>query len=170
MARILISKLVTLALLLLAAPAQNVAHAAGKPLNACGCYTENDTCYCEKKAKCGCPGECEPKGCEVERQKKLQREIEAETKRATEEAEAAAKARASKAAEKSEKSEEEQSDKASPPPAPENDLPPLPHQGKTPVRRMAPAQKKMLLKLIDAYLVEHPDAGRQTLSDVRGSL
>jgi hypothetical protein len=167
MARILISNVVTLALLLLAVPAQNVAHAAGKSLNACGCYTENETCYCEKKAKCGCPGECEPKGCEVERQKKFQKEIEAETKRAAEEAEAAAKARAPKVVEKS---EEEQTDKASPPPAPENDLPPAPHQGKTPVRRMAPAQKKMLLKLLDAYLAEHPDAARQTLSDVRGAL
>lgn len=170
MARILISNVVTLALLLLAAPAQNVAHAAGKNLNACGCYTENDTCYCEKKARCGCPGECEPKGCEVERQKKFQREIEAETKRAAEEADAAAKARAAKVAEKSQSSEEEQSDKSSPPPAAENDIPPPPHQGKTPVRRMAPAQKKMLLKLIDAYMAEHPDAGRQTLSEVRSGL
>ena len=51
--------------------------------NACGCYQDSTgSCYCGKKAKCGCPGECEPKGCEEKRAKELEKEIQAETKRA----------------------------------------------------------------------------------------
>ena len=34
---------------------------ASGPANACGCYsTGAGSCYCVKKGKCGCPGECEP--------------------------------------------------------------------------------------------------------------
>jgi hypothetical protein len=55
--------------------------------NACGCYqTDGGSCYCDKKAKCGCPGQCEPKGCEEKRQKEIDKEISAETKRAKENA------------------------------------------------------------------------------------
>lgn len=53
--------------------------------NACGCYQDaTGACYCGKKSKCGCPGECEPKGCEEKRAKELEKEIQAETKRAQE--------------------------------------------------------------------------------------
>lgn len=53
--------------------------------NACGCYQDGTgACYCGKKAKCGCPGECEPRGCEEKRAKELEKEIQAETKRAQE--------------------------------------------------------------------------------------
>jgi len=59
------------------------AEAAAPPSNACGCYRDSvGTCYCGKKAKCGCPGECEPKGCEEKRAKEIEKEIEAEAKRA----------------------------------------------------------------------------------------
>ena len=55
----------------------------GADRNACGCYqTDGGSCYCDKKSKCGCPGECEPKGCEEKRQKQMDKEIHAETKRA----------------------------------------------------------------------------------------
>ena len=53
--------------------------------NKCGCYKNAaGTCFCDKKAKCGCPGDCEPKGCEEAREKQIKKEIEAETKKAAE--------------------------------------------------------------------------------------
>jgi hypothetical protein len=75
------------AFLLGAAPGE--ANAAGIPpgakLNACGCYqAPSGACFCGKKTKCVCPGECEPKGCEEKRVKELEKEIAAETKRAQE--------------------------------------------------------------------------------------
>jgi hypothetical protein len=58
---------------------------AAGPANACGCYsTGASACICTKKGKCGCPGECEPKGCEEKRQKEIERQIAAETKKAAE--------------------------------------------------------------------------------------
>src|SRR5262245_47266150 len=60
------------------------AHAA-PALNACGCREgAPGQCICEKKSHCGCPGECEPKGCEEKRAKQLEKEIQAETKKAEE--------------------------------------------------------------------------------------
>jgi hypothetical protein len=53
-----------------------------KDVNACGCYKEADgTCRCSKKSKCGCPGDCEPAGCEEKRQKEMEREVQEEIKR-----------------------------------------------------------------------------------------
>src|SRR5437868_11432297 len=56
---------------------------AGSPdLNACGCYQAGDgTCKCVKKSKCGCPGECEPAGCEEKRRKADDKEVQEEVKR-----------------------------------------------------------------------------------------
>lgn len=51
--------------------------------NKCGCYRDGATCYCDKQAKCGCPGECEPKGCEEKRERELNKQIEEETKKAS---------------------------------------------------------------------------------------
>jgi len=60
-----------------------VVAAAGGDRNACGCYADGaGTCYCEKAARCGCPGECEPKGCEAQRERQFEREVETETRRA----------------------------------------------------------------------------------------
>ncbi len=54
-------------------------------VNACGCYKDGaGACFCGKKGKCACPGECEPKGCEEKRNKEIQREVDAETKKAHE--------------------------------------------------------------------------------------
>jgi hypothetical protein len=65
--------------------AGTTAQAAGPPVNACGCYRDvSGACYCGKKGKCDCPGECEPKGCEERRAKELEKEVAAETKRARE--------------------------------------------------------------------------------------
>ena len=167
----IVSRIAILAVLLLMAPHGNAAQAEGRALNACGCYTENETCFCEKKAKCGCPGECEPKGCEVERQKKFQKEIEIETKRAAEEAEASAKARGPKPDE-SEKTEEKAETKEADTTKAAAETTKAPGAGKTPppVRKMTAAQEKQLLRLLDAYLAEHPGASGRTMSDIRGEL
>jgi hypothetical protein len=56
-----------------------------KDVNACGCYKDGaGACFCGKKGKCACPGECEPKGCEEKRNKEIQKEVDAETKKAHE--------------------------------------------------------------------------------------
>jgi len=55
----------------------------GVSLNACGCYRNGASCMCtNKNAKCECPGDCEPVGCEAKRQKEMDREVAAEVKRA----------------------------------------------------------------------------------------
>jgi len=52
------------------------------PLNACGCYEDSTgVCRCAKQNKCGCPGECEPNGCEDKRRKELAKEEQEEIKR-----------------------------------------------------------------------------------------
>jgi hypothetical protein len=57
--------------------------ASGPEINACGCYTdEAGACQCtSKKAKCVCPGECEPVGCELKRQKDADKEAAATLKK-----------------------------------------------------------------------------------------
>lgn len=63
------------------APRAVAAPPPGASLNACGCYRDDaGICYCEKKSKCGCEGECEPKGCEEKRAKERERELENEVK------------------------------------------------------------------------------------------
>ena len=62
-----------------------IAQAATPKVNACGCYRDAaGACFCGKKGKCDCPGDCEPKGCEEKRIKDMDKEVEAETKRARE--------------------------------------------------------------------------------------
>ena len=52
------------------------------PLNVCGCYEDsNGVCHCAKKNRCGCPGECEPTGCEDKRRKEMDKEAQEELKR-----------------------------------------------------------------------------------------
>lgn len=60
------------------------AEAASPAVNACGCYKDSaGSCFCGKKGgKCVCPGECEPQGCEEKRAKEIQKEMDAEAKRA----------------------------------------------------------------------------------------
>ena len=60
---------------------------AGVTVNACGCYrTEAGACFCgDKNGRCACPGDCEPMGCEQKRAKEIQREVDAETKKAQDE-------------------------------------------------------------------------------------
>jgi hypothetical protein len=51
-------------------------------VNRCGCYEESPgVCKCRRNSSCGCPGQCEPLGCEEKRQKDLARRMEEELKR-----------------------------------------------------------------------------------------
>ena len=136
-------------IIVLAAGGQS-AGAPKHPLNACGCYGEGGNCICERKAKCGCPGECEPKGCEEARQKQMQKEIDAETKKAKE---AEQKAKAGEEAKDKVKDEEEKA--AAKKPA---------------VKPMTAAVKKQFKKLLEAYLAEHPEAQNKMLSEVHAEL
>lgn len=100
------------------------AEAAAPALNACGCYRDSaGACFCGKKGgKCVCPGECEPQGCEEKRAKELQKEVDAEAKRAreaekkqqNEQAERAEKARKAEAASDDEEAGGSADDKAEP--------------------------------------------------------
>jgi len=147
----IVSTIVLAIVLVLPSAGGNLARAQKKTLNACGCYGDGVTCTCEKKAKCGCPGECEPKGCEEKRQKEMQKEIEAETKKAKE-AEEAHKAKTNP------KSADDDDDEAA-------------AKAKAPaVKPMTAVMKKQFAKLIDAYLAEHPEGKNKMLWEVRGEL
>ena len=126
--------------------------------NKCGCYHDGaGTCFCDKKAKCGCEGECEPKGCEAAREKQIQKEIEAETRKAAD------RERTSKASSDSEKGE---SEKESSRESKKSEGEIASAAGK----KLTVAQTKQLAKLIDAYLAAHPDGGNRTISDLRSEL
>jgi hypothetical protein len=116
--------------------------------NKCGCYkNEAGTCFCDKKAKCGCPEDCEPKGCEEKRDKELQKEIDAETKKA--------------AASGNHRSSGQASDKE------EKESAPMKTAGG---HKMTAAQSKQLAKLIDLYLGDHPDARGRSIEEVRNDV
>ena len=123
--------------------------------NKCGCTRNesNNTCSCAKGAKCGCPGDCEPKGCEEKREQQMKREIEAETKKA---AEADRKHKASEPRTASMKSETAKGDggNAEAPSGP----------------KMSAAQTKQLAKLLDGYLKSHPDARSKNAEELRNEL
>jgi hypothetical protein len=74
---------------------------AAQELNACGCYHGTDgSCVCTKakKMKCACAGDCEPVGCEAQREKQANKAADAALKRidAKEKRKAAEAARAAK--------------------------------------------------------------------------
>jgi len=121
-------------------------HSAAADRNKCGCYKDGaGTCFCDKKAKCGCPGDCEPKGCEEARNKELQKEIDAETKKAEDSGHRKSGGEVTNARE-----EKESAPKAS--------------------HKMTAAQSKQLAKLLELYLNDHPEARGRSVEDVRGDL
>jgi hypothetical protein len=124
--------------------------------NACGCYKDDGgNCYCDKKARCGCPGECEPKGCEEKREKDLEREIQAETKRA----EQAAKAK--------HPAGDDESQPAPPPPPPRKAAAPTPAPRPKPAaRKMTAQQRRDLARLLELYVGERPDDEARSVRDV----
>ena len=117
--------------------------------NNCGCYKDGATCFCDKKAKCGCPGDCEPKGCEERRDKELQKEIDAETKKAS-----TSGNKSSGGAEESPKAKKEES------------AAPKASSG----HKMTAAQSKQLAKLLDAYLADHPELRGKSIEDIRNDV
>lgn len=124
-------------------PRPSVAVAADAA-NKCGCYADTaGTCYCNKNAKCGCPGECEPKNCEAQRQKQFDREIQAETRKA-----AAAGKRSSDPAAPKEPGREKSAA----------------------ARAMSGAQKRELSRLLNVYLAERPGDRSKTVGDLVGEL
>src|SRR3954470_19056389 len=125
------------------------ARAADGDLNACGCrQTGQGFCTCEKKSKCGCPGECEPKGCEEKRAKQLEKEIQAETKKAEE-----ASRRQNRAGAHGSDDQAGPSDEAGGRGAPSR---PAPQNAQKNAPKMTAAQKKDLARLLGLYLAEHP--------------
>jgi hypothetical protein len=125
--------------------------------NKCGCTLNesNNSCSCSKGAKCGCPGECEPKGCEEKREAQRRKEIDAETKKA---AEADRKHKASGGGETktaAAKPEKDNGDNGKPAPA---------------GPKMSTAQVKQLAKLLDGYLKQHPDARSKNAEELRNQL
>jgi hypothetical protein len=118
--------------------------------NHCGCYRDTTgACFCEKKASCGCPGECEPRGCEEKRDRELQRQIQEETKKAQ------AIGRKGSASRDAESEAATAPTKQTPPPA---------------RQKLSPAQARQLVKLIDLYLSGHPDAGGRSIDEVSKDL
>ena len=126
---------------------------AGAAANKCGCTLNesNNSCSCSKGAKCGCPGECEPKGCEEKREAQRKKEIDVETKKA---AEADRKHKVSAGGETKTASMKSESAKAEAPSGP----------------KMSAAQTKQLAKLLDGYLKAHPDARAKNAEELRNEL
>jgi len=112
--------------------------------NACGCtQTDSGACICEKKAQCGCPGQCEPRGCEAQREKTFQRELDAETRKVRE----------------ADRQHAAGKDEAKPKaPAPR------------PTRDMTSVQQKELVRLLDLYFAAHPDARSASAGELRNQI
>jgi hypothetical protein len=139
--------------------ASRTAAAADDGLNACGCRQGGSgVCYCEKKSHCGCPGECEPKGCEEKRSKQMEKEVQEETRKAEE-------------AQRRQRARQETEEEAPPPRhmerAAEREPPPPP---KVKIVKMTPAQKRDLGRLIKAYLAEHPDQRAKPIGEVESEV
>jgi hypothetical protein len=125
--------------------------AFGGDRNKCGCYqTDGGSCYCDKKAKCGCPGECEPKGCEEKRQKQMDKEIRAETKRAQE------------------SSRRHAGDDPSGVRATKNAG--APEKASSSGKQLTPAQLHELSRLLELYVSAHPDEGGKGIEQVSREL
>jgi hypothetical protein len=175
MKKLVLPSLMALLMALLVSTGAGPARAADK--NKCGCYKDGSgTCFCDKKAKCGCPGDCEPKGCEAAREKQIQKEIEAETKKAAEadrkHTVMAGGSKSSSGSTKASASGKKSSDDG----AGED-----PKSGKESTkagsgaesagaRKLSPAQAKQLVKLLDIYFVENPDARTRNIEEVRNQL
>ena len=143
-----------LSMVFAAALAVTGSRARGDDRNKCGCYKDGaGACYCEKKAKCGCPGECEPKGCEEQRERELQKEIDAETKKA-----ASSQKKPSSGA----KGDDQR--------ATDDDGAPAPPPARPASHKLSAAQAKQLVKLIDLFLADHPDARGRSIEEVRSDL
>ncbi|HVV48649.1 MAG TPA: hypothetical protein VHO06_03235 [Polyangia bacterium] len=121
--------------------------------NRCGCRSDSaGACYCDRNAKCGCPGECEPKGCEEKRAKEMDRQVEIETKKA--------KAAAH------EKRPLKSTDDESPPAARAAYQPAAKHAE----HRMSAANQRDLARLLREYVAQDPEARHLTVESLMSSL
>lgn len=121
-------------------------------MNACGCRSDSSgACYCERKAKCGCPGECEPKGCEEKRAKEMEKEVEIETKKAQE-------------AERHKRPPDTEEERAAPP-QPAHPVAPKPSG-----HPMSASDRRTLSRLLGVYVAQHPEARQMTVEDVLTTL
>jgi hypothetical protein len=147
----LLAPLVVLMLLLTGA-----GRATAAEKNSCGCYKDGaGTCFCDKKAKCGCPGDCEPKGCDEKREQQMKKEIEAETKKA---AEADRRHKSATVQVKAEGS------------AGKADRADAPVKSEPAGKKLSAAEVKQLGKLLDSYLRQHPDARMRNAEELRNEL
>ena len=114
--------------------------------NACGCtQTDSGACICDKKARCGCPGQCEPRGCEAQREKTFQRELDAETRKARE-------------TDRQRTAGKDEVKPKAPAPAPR------------PAHDMTSLQQKELVRLLDLYFAAHPDARSASAGELRNQI
>lgn len=121
--------------------------------NKCGCRSDSaGACYCNRDAKCGCPGECEPKGCEEKRAKEMDKQVEIETKKA--------KAAAH------EKRPVQSTDDDSPKPTRASQQP----APKRTEHRMSAADQRKLGHLLEAYVAQEPEARHLTVESLLSSL
>ncbi len=142
-------------------PGGRVVTAAEGAPNSCGCYQDGaGACLCGKKAKCGCPGECEPKGCEEKRDKALNREIEAETRKAQQAGQRSARTHEANGA---------NPDSSGPPRKATEDRDPSP-RSKTNGSRVTAGQRRELLVLLNLYVAADRAHDNQTVAQVRREL
>jgi len=150
-----LAALVLGALLVGGAPA---AVAADGQRNACGCYDDGaGNCYCDRVAKCGCPGLCEPRGCAEERQKQLDKEIDAETRRAQQLEHAAD--------EKTKEDDAVSVPAAAPAPTPAALKTPAPRPVAH-VRKLSARQQRDLYRLLELYIAGDPERREMSTDDV----
>ena len=129
---------------------------AAEATNKCGCYQDSTgSCFCNKNATCGCPGSCEPKGCEEKREKQMQKEIDAEMRKAQAAAHHGGPVTKSGPSADPDREAESASRRS--------------QAGKTKVVPLTPTQRKQLLHLLDLYSAER-GGGSRTLDQVRDDL
>jgi hypothetical protein len=151
------------------------AAAAEDAVNACGCGRDlTGSCVCQKVARCGCPGECEPVGCEEKRAKQLEREIMAETKRAADEDRKRNSVPAGHSTELRDTAdgrhggERAKSNEAARPKT-MGRLDAASAVTRMP-KKMTASQKRELAQLLEAYLAEYPELRGHTIEQLRGEL
>ena len=121
----------------------------GMTLNACGCYAKGNGCVCtNKKAKCECPGECEPVGCDEKRNKEMEKEYSDAVKHAQdedkkrEEAEAKKVQDAEKKRQAVEEADRKRNEEAAKEAAPDDSSAAAPSDDEKPAPKKKPAAKK----------------------------
>ena len=130
--------------------------AADEQRDACGCYADSaGNCYCDLGAKCGCPGLCEPRGCADERQRQLEKEIDAETRRA-QQAERAA--------------EDVTREDAAPSPAAAPAAKSPPPRPPSHARKLSSRQQRDLARLLELYVAQDPERHAMSTDDVLKNL